>query len=1062
MVDRDIAAAYAGARVTDLVNRSDILHDILDAIGDSSGRTYVFYLEAPGGTGKTFLAREVLRRCQENGEWARPELLAARHEVDLYHHQARSVEGFMATFAEAFEGEQHAFASYREQRERLPQATQDYYGAISDQKAWRRQLRQGFLEDCQALGATKRVVAVLDTAEKLTYETDRVERELQLSRKTLKLRPWLLDDWLPAMRNAVILVCGRPRGVISDTFPADLRAATQAHPGMEYRAPKLHDFDEDETLEYIRAVRKTAQDDGNTRAMSRLDAISEDRRRAMYYLTGGHPITLALMIDYYLVTEQLLPEVKTPLSKLKAMSRKALKELRERVKIDIVRVFQEIGRPANDAIVNLAWAPMGMDAELLGRVADMPPAQAKGILDTLADERSGVSFVKIRRPDRRAFLHDEMYALMQAHVLSGLQDRGKEVYAKIRAYYAKEIKAQEQQVESLHSQAGGITAAGHQILGQTGQVTSDPQVLADTLAGLDDLRFEEVYYLLQADPLAGFEQYCEYAQAAVMSHNDSLDMQLRDLMLVFMREKFGEAGEWRGLRRDAVERDSTLRWGWRFVYEAQPVEALDLVRYLREREPGFIEAGDTLSLAELEAIEGWAKAFLGEDLAAAEVRLKKAVETLSRFKPASDFEQGRRNVLLAQAYHVLGYVLRVQARYQAACDSYRAALLLWRELGREADHAEALNNLAFAYAETGNFRRALRYCENGLELRERLRYRYLAALSLNTLGLIEIKNDQPHRGMVHCEQALAIFSELEMPRGVGLACTALAEAYRRSAAARRLYPPPEQVRRLREAERFALQAVQIFGQEVHERLRLAEALNELGCVYRNWSTVWGRFHTEQDPDRDTLVSKGIEALEEAGHQAAGAFFYRQVDALVNLAWLHFYNDRKDQPTQALVEGTLDRAQKIIEPKYLIDRDRGLPKLEGEISFLWTQLAKMHLLRGEMAMRDYRNVESPGKGLVRDQRLLEKAMEQFTLALAYSELFNDDYRDIRRAKDSIYDEIRDANVEELRAMHRAIRETAIAYNLECRPADPLRPARPRMRNFLEENFGTPLEPQVPMG
>ena len=77
MVDKDIVTAYAGARVTRLVNRTDILDEVEQAIRDTSGKTYVLYLEADGGMGKTFLAREVLRRCRKGGEWARPDLLAA-------------------------------------------------------------------------------------------------------------------------------------------------------------------------------------------------------------------------------------------------------------------------------------------------------------------------------------------------------------------------------------------------------------------------------------------------------------------------------------------------------------------------------------------------------------------------------------------------------------------------------------------------------------------------------------------------------------------------------------------------------------------------------------------------------------------------------------------------------------------------------------------------------------------------------------------------------------------------------------------------------------------------
>jgi hypothetical protein len=132
---------------------------------------------------------------------------------------------------------------------------------------------------------------------------------------------------------------------------------------------------------------------------------------------------------------------------------------------------------------------------------------------------------------------------------------------------------------------------------------------------------------------------------------------------------------------------------------------------------------------------------------------------------------------------------------------------------------------------------------------------------------------------------------------------------------------------------------------------------------------------------------------------------------------------------------------------------GLPRIKEPVTFLWVQLSKSHVLRGEMAMRRYWVAQPPEKGEVRNLALLRQATKDYTLALAYGELFADDYRDIRRAKDTIYAQFQGANLEEFRAIYQAVKDTAVQYDLEYSPARPRVRARPRMRNFLEENFGT---------
>lgn len=348
--------------------------------------------------------------------------------------------------------------------------------------------------------------------------------------------------------------------------------------------------------------------------------------------------------------------------------------------------------------------------------------------------------------------------------------------------------------------------------------------------------------------------------------------------------------------------------------------------------------------------------------------------------------------------------------------------------------------------------RALRSCRNALELRQRLGSLYPIALSYNTLGLIETRYDQPHRGLVHCRQALEIFHDLGAPRGYALAAIALAEAYRRRGGLEEVYPPDERAEDMRWAEFYAEQAVAIFREQVTEPLRKVEALNEMGCVYRDWAYLARYYRGDDDPDVDTLVTKAKDHLEEAARLATKTYTYRNVDSLVDLAWLYAYVERPD----ADIEAVLDHAEEHIPAEYRIRKGVGLPQRDLPVSSFWAQLGKIGALRGRLAMRRYWDRPRVTKGQVRDLALLKEATHHFTLSLAYSELFAEDSRDMRRAKDLIYTELRRANVGEFRAIYATLREITFDYNLDFRALSPEAPARPRMRNFLEENFGTLAE------
>jgi len=242
------------------------------------------------------------------------------------------------------------------------------------------------------------------------------------------------------------------------------------------------------------------------------------------------------------------------------------------------------------------------------------------------------------------------------------------------------------------------------------------------------------------------------------------------------------------------------------------------------------------------------------------------------------------------------------------------------------------------------------------------------------------------------------------------------------------------------AEECARFAVDIFRQSVSEKLRLIEALIELGCIYRNWARVWPEYH-EEGPDRETLIHQSEEALRKAAALAADPFPYRQVDALVNLAWLYYYVKQPERATAILDQ----EVQPIIPAEYLIREGKGEPLDRERLhSFFWTQLGKAEMLRGLIAHRQYDDKPSIKDG-VRDEALWAQVAEHFALTIAYSQLFAEDYRGLRAAKNMMYADLKGLNPQELAALYAGIDEIAEKYNLK----------EPALRKFLEDYFG-PLE------
>lgn len=1012
------ASFYAAVRATPrLVNREAILNEIKRAVDDRSPSAYVFYITGLGGIGKTFLLQECLRRLRE-GDWSSERVIAAQAVIDLYHTRTHSIEGLIRVMRRVLRPGLGYFTEYQSEWDRLERFRGDL--SRSRDLSWQRErVARAFLDDLSHLTDDYRTVLALDTAEAMFYEIDPIQSLLGLAAGGIAARPWLVQQLLPTIKNSVILIAGRPR---SERLRQELQDAL----GERLIERTLGPLDEEDSLVYFDLVAQAARQSGDPvelEAAARIEAIPPETRRVMHHYAAGRPILLSLLLDYLVIADRLLPALGDSLPEAKSRSQEQLTAIRGQLEADIVRAIQETDRPADEAIRILGWARRGLTAAMLARVAGITVTEAEHMVAGLRH----LSFIKLRPGDERMFLQDEMYNLLQRHVLERLPERrAVQVHQAIGAYYEEEIKQARTELTALADQPA---VTEH----ERGKVRRR----------LQSATIERIHYLLRQDPVAGFWAYYWEAEAAFQSRHEETDMQLRAELLNYL-ESAPPAK--RVLIEDRATWDAGVRWVKRCITGSDYDEALSVATNLCARAAGLMERLGPLAEAELNVWEGWARTYAGVDLKLAEKLLGQAIGLLAQLVPEGEFEEWQKPYLLGTAHNTLGYLWRNQGRYEGAIEQYRHAIPHWQALKNDIELANTRNNLSWALAEVGRFDLAIRACQDALDLRQGVGARYPIALSMNTMAMIQIRADQPHRAERMARQALVIFEELASPRGIGLAGRALAEALRRKSGLPELYLPQEQVEFFQEAASNAHRAVSIFRQDVPERSRLIESLIELGCVYRDWAHLQVEHQPEPERSLADLAEQGERTLRQAAKEAHGHYIHLELDALVNLAWLHFYICQPDQARHVIEREVLG----ILDEGYLFTTQRGAPQIDAPTTLNWVQIGKAHLLLGLMhkatftqLYKEHREAgKSSQQALDLTQAHLVKAVRAFTMALAYNELYAPDFRDMRRAKDRIYQELKGLNPHEKVLVRATVEHMEQEYHLVAPSA---------LQRFLDESF-----------
>jgi tetratricopeptide (TPR) repeat protein len=1024
---------YTGARATpELVGRDADIALINQKIRDVN-QSHVVYITGQGGIGKTRLVDHSLKNPPQMPDDT--ELLVAKGLVDLYHTSNSTVKGLTQAIQASLSSTGEGFENYLRELGELNKYEINPTGQPEQIHEQQRKMVQAFLADLNRLSEAKRIILVLDTVEKLFYQEDPAVKALNLTQQERPaILQWLVDTFLPNIRNMVILLAGRPGPT---TFIPTLQELADETPQLEFETIDLIGLTAGEVSAYFDAVAEKATISKNPRdkrAVEIIKNLDQERRLVVFHSLRGdatyiRPIILALAIDHMVITvpSRRLPAFSGSLQQAESLTDIEREQNQKLLGSALVDSIQEDLRPADEIIAALGWLRRGANAELLAEITDLDLAEVEENLDQISD----LSFIKKRENDQRIFLHDEIYDLLQQEILPrepGLRDRVLEI---VEAYYDRRINTLRNRLDELY-----------QPLAESYQTTLlNPDELLDIKVKLREAIAESLHYRLQRNAVRGFEYHYRQAEEAVAAFDEELGIQLRTELLTFWTERNpdGNLDEVDGLSWGTIVADAAVRLIEWFSSDNRFRDAGEIARKLQQEDKDIMEAGDTLARLELDS---WTGNYLPFD--DAEALFSKTITHLESF-PRNQ-RTARWAGILARAYHGLGYKYQVQERNNRAIEIYRKAVPQWRKLKSETQLAGTLSNLALACAGIGTMDTALQQAKESLRLRERSGPGEATGYSLRVLANIGLLQDDFDRAIRYANRAIELFSSMGNARGHGMALQSLAEAERRISNAITHFQQGRTAEFLEQSIGHAEEAKDIFKMQVSRPISLIDTLLEIGRAYRDWTRL-----RLQSPDMLSLKEKetgtiySVEYLTKASEDALNEavtlsekekHVYRQIDALMSLGWLRFDTGLQvgatnfEQFQTELETEILDKIEQLIPSTYRITSLEETPR----DSFL-IRLGNLERLKGHVVFNHWLIKQQPD--------ILHQAIEHYTLTLVYYNRYSSNiFREFRKTQDQIYERFTRLDVDILGTIYDVIFEVEKKYDLGRSP----------ISEFLEDRFG----------
>lgn len=495
---------YVSARATPkLVGHLKARDKIHKAIRDDT-RSYLVYIYGPGGIGKTWLIRDILENPPKGKD-----ILCAKQLIDLYHIRNNSVSGLIDSLFDALPGlktflrrelKNKDSKKAELEKEGLPLAEIIVQGGLID----------FFLKTLNKFRGSKRLIIAIDTAEKLLLAQDHIQEQLILQDYIPWVILWLVQVLIPALDNTVLIMAGRPE---KNNY---LRQEFQKISSKTFLPLQLESLSFNEAQNYFSAIIEAAREEGDLNTANYLSAITKQERHNVFsHLSsiysekekrGIRPIVVSLAIDYLVTHNCAIDELINILEKGNSV---------DGFESRLIRSFVEGRRQADDLILAMALAPKGIDDSLLAHLHANGLVAVKGIKKLLLSLKH-ISFVKFRPKDKRVFLHDEVLEMIRSRLWETSQPRAKAIRREIVNYYKNLINENRKMImdDKLEVKAR-----------------------SDVRWRQIEAQVEYLHYLLDLETGENIDEYSKYAEQALLSNNEGLDLQLRAELLAYLERR---------------------------------------------------------------------------------------------------------------------------------------------------------------------------------------------------------------------------------------------------------------------------------------------------------------------------------------------------------------------------------------------------------------------------------------------------------------------------------------------------------------------------------------------
>lgn len=872
--------------------------DAIEAVLKEEHDLRVLYFSGSGGVGKTRLLQEVENLVREI-RTTPP--LRWTSIIDLYHSDFHSVSGLRTALLQRLDPNEEHFSQYRDARKQYERRR---HAGVSRRalQVERDRLEELFLTEYNTFARSYRPVIAFDTLESLSYESDLIQELCQLEDTLVAAGEWILQQ-AKALENTVLLLAGRPQ----PAFEEQLKQSYDSEPGR-YESFPLTGLSREDSRRLLAALLNDAP--------AAVHSLYEYRDE-IWYVTQGRPVQIALTIELAIQMGSLdVSELDTVLNNPALFGRR------------LVEMLFNVDDPENRIFFFLALARRGLTVELLHY---LEPAWSEEECRRRLAAIGDLSVVKVRSGSQKEyFLHDAAYELFDE--FSPPTEKLNIWHERFADYYQKEL---------------AVTRGNNARL--------DGAIVIRLL-----------YYEFQYAPRRAFQHtYVRHSERAIKGYELGLDMQLRDELLRCFRELTGRRHV-SGLSRERIDLDSAVRWIKRYVAQqryhrairvvelfltfipesdAQEFDSSDIdVRPIhlssdkREQARALFEHATDLFWGEVLTYYGETLAYIGASEVSNKAILEAAIQRLTAFScDLSSPLLWSKERTLGRAHNSMGYLLRSYGHYGQALDSYRRALEHFAATRIADEQANTLNNQAFVLALLGEGERAKIAVNRALNIRRELQYEYPRALSLNTRGIIYGLFGQTTFAKDDVTRALNIFEDLEEPRGIGLACNAFGFVLRREASEQqngtlnrdRAYQLYEQ------ATEYFQRAIDVFSPDtVDEPLRLWEAHNELGSIFRDWGFLQ---NTRESASASDLYKRAIDHYESALAIAEEhGLRFQATDTYDDIAQVHAYRGDMDSATY-----WLERVFSAVPEEYTVEEGRGFQDTPEPGEAYWLILAKAY-------------------------------------------------------------------------------------------------------------------------